>query len=110
MGNSQVPYFAVEAINGSVIQVTLTDWSLKDAVLATYVQEGKIFPGAPVIDHPDLPSTPSHRWRIRNGVVVDDPTIPDPPHPRQALLNQVNQATTVAQLKALLFQIVDKGL
>lgn len=109
MGNSQVPYFAVEAPNGSVIQVTLVAWSQKASVLAKYEAEGRILPNAPVVDHPDLPATPSHRWRIRNGQVVDDPTIPDPPSPKQALVDQVNAATTIAQLRALVARYIETG-
>ena len=106
MGNSQVPYFAVEAKDGSVIQVTLVNAGFKQSVLAEYLTSGRILPGAPVVDYPDLPTTPSHRWRIRNGKVVDDPTVPDPPHPRQDVLDQIDAATTIAQLKAVVRKVV----
>ena len=107
MGNSQVPYFAVEAPNGSVIQVTLVAWEYKARVLQQYEAEGHILPGAPVVDYPDLPTTPSHRWRIKNGLVVDDPTVPDPPlSPRATGLVDLQSATTIAQMKAALLKVL----
>ena len=107
MGNSQVPYFAYEDPLGRVVQVTLVDWNRKAEVLAKLAAAGLYLPGAPVVDHPDLPSTPSHRWRIRNGQVVDDPTVPDPPKNRRAQgLEDLAAATTIAQVKAALARVL----
>lgn len=105
MGNSQVPYFAYEDPQGRVVQVTLVAWEKKAEVLKKLEADGYYVPGAPLVDHPDLPATPSHRWRIQNGVVVDDPTVPDPPKtPRQAGLEDLRSATTIAQVKAALLK------
>ena len=50
--------------------------------------------------------TKRHRWRLAQGQVVDDVTVPDPPHPKQALLDQIDQAPTLIALKSILKQIV----
>lgn len=47
-----------------------------------------------------------HKWRLRDGKIVVDHTLPDPPHPKQALLDAVDKANTVGEVKALLRQIV----
>ncbi len=49
-----------------------------------------------------------HKWRknpVGRGCVVNR-TVPDLPHPRQALLDAIDRATTVAQLRDLLKQTV----
>jgi len=60
------------------------------------------------LDSTILPADRSqrHRWRIQGGRVQIDLTVPDPPHPRQALLNQIAAATTVDQLKIVLQTLV----
>lgn len=105
MGNSQVPYFAYEDPDGRVVQVTLVAWEKKAEVLKTLEDAGRYLPGAPLVDHPVLPATPSHRWKIQNGRVVDDPTVPDPPKsPRETGLDDLKAATTIAQVKAALLK------
>ena len=52
-----------------------------------------------------------HKWRKNpagRGCVVD-PTVPDRPHPRQALLAKIDSANSVPELKALLTEIVKGG-
>lgn len=39
------------------------------------------------------------KWRLQGNQVRVDPTVPDRPHPRQALLDEIEAATTVAALK-----------
>lgn len=80
---------------------------------------GRDYAAAPFEDFEDdviaafLPPdrTQRHKWR-RNpagrGVIVD-PTVPDPPHPRQALLDRTNSANTVAELKAVIADLIRKG-
>ena len=105
MGNSQVPYFAYEDPQGRVVQVTLVAWGYKAKVLEQLALAGRYVPGAPLVDHPTLPDTPSHRWKILNGQVVDDPTVPDPPKsPRETGLDDLKFATTIAQVKAALLK------
>ncbi len=61
------------------------------------------------IDSSDLPPDRSKRHKRRlnpaNKVVVD-PSVPDPPHPRQKLLDGIESATTVAQLKTFLLESI----
>ena len=107
MGHSQVPYFAVEAADGSVLQVTLVSWEDKKKALGDLEAAGKILPHAIVLDHPTFPKTPSQRWRIQNGHIIDDVTVPDPPHPRKLLLDQLAQATTLSELKTVLQRMIE---
>ena len=62
------------------------------------------------VDEAQLPSSrmKRHAWRVnpaRTALIVD-PGVPDPPHPRQALLDALDQATTIDQLKGLMKQMV----
>ena len=72
------------------------------------IRIGVIPAGTIPLHDPILPQKRSQRdkWRITNGQIVVDATIPDPPNPRQALLDAIDQATTIAQLKVLLKQTV----
>ena len=47
------------------------------------------------------------KWRLQGTSVVPDLSIPDPPHPRQALINEIAAATTIADLKLLLRKVVE---
>lgn len=51
-----------------------------------------------------------HKWRKNpNGPgFIVDPTAPDPPHRHQALLDEVQAATTVDELKALLVKYITR--
>ena len=57
-----------------------------------------------------LPSDRTNRMKWRKNPlgpgVAPDVTIPDPPHPRKALLDAVNQATTINDLKAVIRQVI----
>lgn len=50
--------------------------------------------------------TNRHKWRMQAGRVQPDLTVPDPPHPKQGLLDQIDQATSVAQVKVLMAKLV----
>ena len=47
-----------------------------------------------------------HAWRWQVNRVIADPAIPDPSHPRQALVNEVTAATTIAALKAAVLKLL----
>lgn len=47
-----------------------------------------------------------HKWRIQGQTAAIDPTVPDPPHPKQALLDQVDAATTIAGLKVVIKALI----
>jgi len=47
-----------------------------------------------------------HKWRLRNGRVEVDAAVPDPPNPKQALLDAIEGATNLAQLKAAVKNLV----
>lgn len=54
-----------------------------------------------------LPRSQRHKWRVNpGGHLRVDPTIPDPPHPKQAKLNKIAAATSIDELKVLLTEIV----
>lgn len=50
--------------------------------------------------------THRHKWRVTAGQVQPDLTLSDPPHPKQVLLEQIDQAASVAQLKVLMAKLV----
>lgn len=56
----------------------------------------------------DLPATRDkrHAWRLHNGKVVVDATIPDLPHPKQALRDKVAQAKTIDDMRAILAEVI----
>lgn len=55
----------------------------------------------------DLPARAQrHKWRLQGGQVRVDPTVPDPPHPQQGLLDRIALATTVEQLKPILMDFI----
>lgn len=43
-----------------------------------------------------------HKWRIAGGQLIVDLAVPNPPHPKQALLDEIDAANSVAQLRAAL--------
>lgn len=47
-----------------------------------------------------------HAWRLSFGRIVVDPAAPEPPHPQQALLDEIATATTVSALRAALAKTV----
>ena len=53
--------------------------------------------------------TPRHQWRLVAGQVVVDPAVPDPPHPKQALLDAIDAASSLAEMKAILKRVVQRG-
>lgn len=59
------------------------------------------------VDNTQLPTRQDRRKWCINGSQMDiDPTRPDPPHPKQNLLNRVASANTVAELKAILIDLI----
>ena len=46
------------------------------------------------------------KWRLQAGQVVTNLALPDPPHPRQQLLDQLAFANTVPELKLLLDKVI----
>lgn len=40
-----------------------------------------------------------HKWRLQGSRCVVDDSVPDPVHPRQSLLDQINAAATLDQVK-----------
>ena len=47
-----------------------------------------------------------HKWRVDGQTIKIDFHIADLPHPKQALLDQIDASTTVAQLKVVMRTIV----
>ena len=77
---------------------------------------GRSYAAAPYEDFEDdeilafLPPDRSqrHKWRKHpsgRGVWID-PSVPDPPHPRQALLDEIDGANSLAELKRLMKKLV----
>ena len=60
------------------------------------------------VDESTIPANRSqrHKWRVKNGEVKIDPSVPDPPHPRQALLARAATANTVGELKQVLVDLI----
>ena len=64
------------------------------------------------LDDSQLPADRSnrHKWRLKKVAGQDrvevDLAAPDPPDPRQPLLDQINAANTVGELKAALLKVV----
>ena len=104
-------HFAWADATGQVHVTVLVDPAGRDTVISKLIRDGHMPLGTPIVQDPDLPpdKRERHKWRIQGGKVRVDLTVPDPPHPRQALLDQVDAATTVAQLKAILRTVVDRG-
>jgi len=50
-----------------------------------------------------------HKWRIRGNAVIPDNTIPDLPDPSKSLLDEVDSATNIADLKAVLNKVIKRG-
>ena len=103
--------------SGAVKVTTFIDVPDPEMIARILHQDGQVDPNATFDDcatEPELtallPSSRADRTKWRKnpngrGVIVDL-TIPDPPHPRQALLDAIQGATTIAQLKALLIQTI----
>ncbi len=87
---------------GSVCVTTCAEGVDAQEEFNKLVRIGVIPAGAQPLYEPVLPRKRSQRdkWRIKQGVIVEDLTIPDPPHPKQALLDAIDAATTLAQLRA----------
>ena len=60
------------------------------------------------IDVAGVPVDRSKRyaWRISAGSLVVDTLVPTPPHPKQALLDEIASATTIVALRAALTKAV----
>ena len=55
-----------------------------------------------------LPANRAKRyaWRTQNKQIVEDSAVPEPPHPKQAILDRISSVTTIAQLKSILTEVV----
>jgi hypothetical protein len=62
-------------------------------------------------DAADLPVSRAQRdkWRVTGGRVRVDTTVPDKPHPQQALLDEIAAANTFLELKAALTKVVRRA-
>jgi len=100
--------FAWQAEDGSVCVTSCADGVDGQAEFDKLVSLGVIPRGTVPIFDPVLPRKRSQRekWRIRGGQVVIDPTVPDPPHPKQALLDEIDGAQSLEEVKALLKRVV----
>lgn len=100
--------FAWEAEDGSVCITTCADGVDSQGEFEKLVGLGIIPKGAVPLHDPVLPRKRSQRekWRIQNGKIVIDPTVPDPPHPRKALLDAIDGASSLDEIKSLLKQVV----
>lgn len=103
--------------NGTV-KITTCLLDNAEDVYARLQADGTIHPAATFHDFPDvesarqaLPPTKAQRHKWRWNVVAQqvevDPTVPDPPHPRQAILDQIDaEASFTPAQRALLKRIV----
>ena len=81
--------------------------SLAQAVVDLH-RDGTLVGPPLILEEADLPASRArrHAWRLRNGRIVEDPTVPDPPDPKQALREEIASATTIAALKAVLLKVL----
>jgi len=100
--------FAWAAEDGTVCITTCADGVSAEQEFDKLVRLGVIPKGTVPLHEPELPRKRSQRekWRIRGGAIVVDPTVPDPPHPKQALLDAIQRAQSLDDLKALMAQVV----
>lgn len=56
----------------------------------------------------DLPAdrTKRHKWRLQGSQCIVDDTVPDLPHPKQSLLDEIDGASTMAQLRNVLKKLL----
>lgn len=73
------------------------------AAIAALTADGYLLPDAEVLVDPVLPDGPRHQWRLRNGKIIVDTTVPEPERPLDAL----KAATTVAAMKAALVKLFE---
>lgn len=64
-------------------------------------------PNAKTVTVDTLPDTSQqHRWRFRGDEIVIDPTRPDTRHPRQGLLDRVESAKTLEELRGIVTALI----
>jgi hypothetical protein len=102
--------------DGSVKVTTFIDGADPGMVAQVLIQDGHVHPLATYEDcHSEaelqakIPADRAARGKWRKnpagaGVIVDV-TVPDPPHPKQALLDAIDAAKTIAELKVLMKQV-----
>ena len=106
--------------SGAVKITTFVDGADPGTVARVLIQDGHVHQASTFEDYESepellakLPADRSQRakWRkdVLNGGVMIDLTVPDPPHPKQALLNAVDQAKTIADLKTILTDAIRAG-
>lgn len=93
-----------------------SDESILDVVRRlALVEQGKQtdLAGAPFIVAPEsmLPTDRSqrHKWRVQGGQVRVDVTLPDLPHPKQATMDRLLAAPTLAAVKQELVDAIRSG-
>lgn len=90
MGRSQVPYFAWAADASSPVHVvTLVAWDRRQDVLDKLHRDGVMPADALIVDHPKFPPGPDYQWRIRDGQIMADPTVPAPLPPPPTLEERI---------------------
>ena len=95
---------AWENREGGVSVTRVVDDTRHAEVLAALLADGHLPNPATVVVEPAFPDGPRHQWRIRNGKIVVDTTVPDP---APSLRADVEKATTVAALKAAMLRMLD---
>lgn len=94
---------------GQVVVTSVMPGRDPGKVIATLKADGRMPADAEPLVDPVLPdnwTAQSHALRIVDGAVVVDATRPAPEHPRKALRDAVAQANSVADLKAILRDLV----
>ena len=103
------PVRVIQQVDGSVIVIhpAMNDKTRPDGIPDGLWAQDKI--NQTINKHPEWQELPfidcfntelptgrqqRHKWRVQGGKVVVDNTIPDLPHPRQSLLNAIQNATT----------------
>ena len=95
---------AWENREGGVSVTRVVDDTRHAQVLSALIADGHLPNPATVIVEPIFPDGPRHQWRIRDGAIVVDPTIPDP---SPTLRADLEKATTIAGLKAVMMRMLD---
>lgn len=106
--------------DGTIKITTFIEDSLVDRDCQILQSNGSVHPDATFVHFPDeasfnaaVPKDPDadrvrDKWRLRDGKIVVDRTVPDPPHPKASLLAQVAAAKSLPDLQAVLTAILSQ--